>query len=120
MHGKASATRPTRTAIIMAFSDRIHAIAESTHRAGFQTRMPLRIQLDQPVMRVCGTLMGIGFVMLGVYSVLGAQELGADMRGDRAMGFGVTAIIIGIIAVLCSLLVKDLSNIWCRHPRRWK
>jgi hypothetical protein len=36
------------------------------------------------------------------------------------MGFGTTAIVIGIIAVLCSLLVKDLSNIWCRHPPRWK
>jgi hypothetical protein len=42
------------------------------------------------------------------------------MGHDRAMGFGVTAIIIGVIAVLCSLLVKDLSDIWCRHPRRWK
>jgi len=82
--------------------------------------MSLRILIDQPIMRICGTLLGIGFVMLGAYSVLGGQELGTDIRGDRAMGFGVTAIIIGVIAVLCSLLVKDLSNIWCRHPRRWR
>ena len=82
--------------------------------------MPLRIHRDQPVMRICGTLLGIGFVLLGVFSALGAGELGEEISYDRAVGFGVTAVIVGILAVLCSLLVKDLSNIWCRHPRRWK
>ncbi len=82
--------------------------------------MPLRIHRDQPVMRICGTLLGIGFVLLGVFSALGAGELGEEVSYDRAVGFGVTAVIVGIIAVVCSLLVKDLSNIWCRHPRRWK
>jgi hypothetical protein len=82
--------------------------------------MLLRIHRDQPVMRICGTLLGIGFVLLGLFSALGAGELGGEASVDRAVGFGVTAVIIGIIAVLCSLLVKDLSNIWCRHPRRWK
>ncbi len=75
-------------------------------------------------MRISGTLMGIGFVLVGTFSVLGAAELSTDpameMGHERAMGFGITAVIIGIIAVLCSLLVKDLSDIWCRHPRRWK
>lgn len=68
--------------------------------------------------------MGIGFVLLGAFSVLGAADLATDqameMGHERAMGFGITAVIIGVIAVLCSLLVKDLSDIWCRHPRRWK
>ena len=82
--------------------------------------LSLRIHRDQPVMRISGTLMGIGFVLLGAFSVLGAVELGTAVDQERAMGFGITAIIIGVIAVLCSLLVKDLSNIWCRHPRRWK
>ena len=71
-------------------------------------------------MRICGTLLGIGFVLLGAFSVLGAGEPSTEVSHDRAMGFGVTAVIIGIIAVLCSLLVKDLSDIWCRNPRRWK
>jgi hypothetical protein len=82
--------------------------------------MSLRIQRDQPVMRICGTLLGIGFVLLGTFSALGAKGLEGEASYDRALGFGVTAIIVGIIAMLCSLLVKDLSNIWCRHPRRWK
>ncbi len=71
-------------------------------------------------MRICGTLLGIGFVLMGVFSVLGAGEPGTEVSHDRAMGFGVTAVIIGTIAVLCSLFVKDLSDIWCRHPRRGK
>ena len=82
--------------------------------------MSLRIHRDQPAMRICGTLTGIGFVLVGAFSVLGAVELEAGINHERAMGFGFTAIIVGVIAVLCSLLVKDLSNIWCRHPRRWK
>jgi hypothetical protein len=82
--------------------------------------MSLRIRLDQPVMRICGTLLGVGFVILGAYAIIGSEELSPEINGDRAMGFGWTAIIIGTIAVLCSLLVKDLSDIWCRHPKRWK
>lgn len=70
--------------------------------------------------RICGTLLGIGFVLMGAYSIVGAGEYATGVSHERAMGFGTAAIIIGVIAVLCSLLVKDLSNIWCRHPRRWR
>lgn len=87
---------------------------------GTGTRMPLQIHLDQPVMRICGTLLGLGFVAVGLFSVLGSADLSDGVNQDRAMGFGLTAILIGLIAVLCSLLVKDLNDIWCRHPRRWK
>lgn len=82
--------------------------------------MRLRIYRDQPVIRVCGTLLGLGFVLMGLFSILGAGGHGTEVVQERAMGFGVTAIIVGVIAVLCSLLVKDLSDIWCRHPRRWR
>jgi hypothetical protein len=82
--------------------------------------MTLRIHRDQPVLRICGCLLGIGFVLIGAFSLLGASEHASQIIQERALGFGVTAIIVGIIAVLCSLLVRDLSNIWCRHPPRWK
>ena len=41
--------------------------------------MPLRIHRDQPVIRICGCLLGIGFVLLGAFSILGAGlgEFGA-------------------------------------------
>jgi len=82
--------------------------------------MGLRIHRDQPVTRVLGTLLGIGFVLIGAFAIVGANDHAAFASRDRAVGFGVTAIVVGIIAVLCSLLVKDLSNIWCRAPRRWR
>lgn len=81
--------------------------------------MPLRIRRDQPVTRICGTLMGVGFVLIGAFSIAGAGEYATGVSYERAIGFGTAAVVIGIIAVICSLLVKDLSNIWCRHPRRW-
>ena len=81
--------------------------------------MPLRIHRDQPIMRICGTLLGIGFVLLGAFSIAGADAYATGINHERAIGFGTAAIIIGLIAVICSLLVKDLTNIWCRHPRRW-
>jgi uncharacterized membrane protein YgdD (TMEM256/DUF423 family) len=82
--------------------------------------MSLRIYRDQPIMRISGALTGIAFVLVGAFSVLGAADLATEVTRERALGFGTTAIIVGAIAVLCSLLVKDLSDIWCRHPRRWK
>lgn len=82
--------------------------------------MALRIHRDQPVIRICGSLLGIGFVLMGAFSILGAGEVATEIIHERAMGFGTAAIIIGIIAVACSLLVEDLSDIWCRRPRRWK
>ena len=82
--------------------------------------MTLRIQRDQPLTRICGSLLGIGFMLIGAYAILGVDDSASEVIRERAMGFGTAAIIIGIIAVACSLLVADLSNIWCRHPRRWK
>ena len=34
--------------------------------------MRLRIHRNQPAIRICGTLLGIGFVLLGIYAILGA------------------------------------------------
>jgi len=82
--------------------------------------MALHIHRDQPVTRICGSLLGIGFILIGAYALLGADAVVSEVSRERATGFGVTAVIIGVIAVLCSLLVEDLSNIWCRHPRRWR
>ena len=82
--------------------------------------MALRIHRDQLVIRICGCLTGIGFVLIGAYALIGAHTVASDVSHERAIGFGITAVIVGVIAVLCSLLVEDLSNIWCRHPRRWR
>ena len=80
----------------------------------------MRIHRDQPIVRTCGTLLGLGFVSIGAYAMFGAgDEVGAVVR-DRAFWFGVTAVIGGVCAIGCSLLVEKLDDIWCRQPRRWQ
>ena len=37
---------------------------------------------------------------------------------ERAVGFGVSALIAGLIAIPVSWLVRRLDNIWCAPPRR--
>lgn len=78
----------------------------------------MRINLDKLVIRVAGSLLGMGWFALGVYALFGGDAgLDADTH-ERAIGFGVTFMIAGVCAVGVSWLVRDLSNIWCPPPRR--
>lgn len=79
----------------------------------------MRIHRDQPLIRICGTLLGVGFLAIGTYAVVGSAGVADEIARDRAFWFGVTAVIGGIFAVLASLFVENLSDIWCRQPRRW-
>ena len=82
-------------------------------------KLPLRLYWDQPLTRLLGTLIGLGFIAIGCYSLFGSHWHHDIIVQERAFGFGITAIIIGCIAVIASLMVKKLDNIWCRPPRRW-
>lgn len=79
----------------------------------------MRVYRDQPLTRACGTLLGIGFILIGSYATLGGGDQVDELTRDRAFWFGVTAIIGGVFAILSSLCVKKLDNIWCRPPKRW-
>jgi uncharacterized membrane protein HdeD (DUF308 family) len=79
----------------------------------------MRIHRDQPWTRAAGTLLGVGFIFIGTYAIVGGTEVANEYTRDRALWFGITAIIGGAIAVVASLCVKKLDNIWCRPPRRW-
>ena len=74
---------------------------------------------DQGVKRLLGTVAGTGFCLLGAYTVLGSQGL-PDL-GGRVLWYGITLIVIGLIAIASSWYVEDVDRIWCRHPpRRWR
>lgn len=79
----------------------------------------MRIHRDQLLTRVCGTLLGVGFLAIGAYALVGSFDVADAVARDRAFWFGVTAIIGGVLAVFASLFVEKLSDIWCRQPRRW-
>lgn len=82
-------------------------------------RSSMRLRADQLLKRTVGTLVGLGFLTLGLFSVFGSADLVHEINRDRAFWFGITSIVIGLIAIAASLDVKNLDEIWCRHPGRW-
>ena len=77
----------------------------------------MRIHVDKLGIRMGGTLLGAGYLALGVYALVGGDGSLDAVTRERALGFGVTFVLAGICAVAVSWLAADLSNIWCRHPR---
>jgi hypothetical protein len=79
----------------------------------------MRLQTNDPGMRVLGTLTGVAFLLLGIYAIFGEDDgsVAAAMR-SRAFWFGVTTLVAGVWAIAVSWLEPDLSGVWCRQPRR--
>jgi hypothetical protein len=80
--------------------------------------MGLRINRSQPVKRIFGILLGLGFIAVGLFTLFGGGDL-TGVVAERAFGFGITALIVGVIAVGLTLFADNLDNIWCSPPRRW-
>ena len=78
----------------------------------------MRFHRDQRLVRILGTLTGIGFVAFGSYAMFGADDSVAIFARERAWWFGATAVIGGIWAIAVSWLDADLSGVWCRPPRQ--
>lgn len=80
----------------------------------------MRPHRDQILKRMIGTFVGIGFFSFGVFVLLVQAEAGSEADADRALGYGTTLIVVGTIAIIASWGVKNLEDIWCRQPRRWR
>ncbi len=78
--------------------------------------MALRIHRDRLATRIAGSALGVGFLLMGAYALLGGEGVDAVVR-ERAAGFGVCAIVAGVAAAGVSWLVERLDNIWCAPPR---
>lgn len=77
----------------------------------------MRIHRDRLATRITGSLVGLGFVAIGLYALFGGGD-GIDAAARaHARGFGISALIAGAIAMPVSWLVKRLDNIWCAPPR---
>ena len=70
--------------------------------------------------RMVATVIAASFVAIGVFALFGGDDTVTALQRERANGFGVTAIIGGISALWLTWFVEDLSNIWCRPPKRWR
>jgi hypothetical protein len=63
-------------------------------------------------------LIGLGFLAIGAYAMLGGGDMVESSALQRAWWCGITALIGGVWAIGVSWLDSDLSGVWCRPPRR--
>lgn len=80
----------------------------------------MRLYRDQILKRSFGSFLGIGFFSFGLFAVLVEAESVSETAADRALWYGTTLIVVGTIAIIASWGVKNLEDVWCRHPRRWR
>jgi hypothetical protein len=78
----------------------------------------MRIYHDQLVMRIGGTLCGLGFLLVGLFALFGGGDAVDPVARERAFGFGISALIAGCVAIPISWLVQRIDNIWCAPPRK--
>jgi hypothetical protein len=70
-------------------------------------------------LRIAGCLFGLGCWAIGLFSIFGGSENLPELNRERAFGFGVTAIVVGLVAVVGSL-TGDAHRLWYCVPRRWR
>jgi hypothetical protein len=70
-------------------------------------------------LRIAGCLFGLGCWAIGLFSIVGGSENLPELNRERAFGFGVTAIVVGLVAVVGSLS-GDAHRLWYCVPRRWR
>jgi hypothetical protein len=78
----------------------------------------VRIRTNQLAIRCLGTLIGLGFLAIGAYAMLGGDDTVTTYALERTWWFGLTALVGGVWAIGVSWLDSDLSGVWCRPPRR--
>jgi hypothetical protein len=70
-------------------------------------------------LRLVGSLFGIGACLVGLFSLLGMPDQ-PELHRERATGFGITALVIGAVALIGSLASRDVHALWYCSPRRWR
>jgi hypothetical protein len=70
-------------------------------------------------LRLVGSLFGIGAGAVGLFSLLGVADQPALHR-ERAIGFGIVALVVGAVALIGSLAARDVRALWYCTPRRWR
>ena len=70
-------------------------------------------------LRIAGSLFGLGCCAVGLFSILGAGDSLPELNRERAFGFGIAAIVVGLVALIGSL-ISDAHRLWYCMPRRWR
>ena len=77
------------------------------------------VQRDQWPLRIAGSLFGLGCCAVGLFSIFGGGEQLPELNRERAFGFGIAAIVVGLVALIGSL-TADAHRLWYCMPRRWR
>jgi threonine/homoserine/homoserine lactone efflux protein len=75
---------------------------------------------DHLTVRTLGTLLGLAWCVLGVFLLFAAPESLPEVARSRAVGLGMTLIVVGVIAMAASLMAHDIEGLWYRKPRRMR
>ena len=70
-------------------------------------------------LRLVGSLFGIGAGAIGLFSLLGVAGQ-PELSRERAIGFGIVALVVGAVALIGSLAARDVHALWYCTPRRWR
>jgi hypothetical protein len=81
-------------------------------------RATMRIYTTDLGTRLAGTALGLGFGAIGAFAVFVSPDAPDAIAQDRSLWLGVTFLVAGASALSLSWLLADLSNVWCRPPRR--
>lgn len=76
-------------------------------------------QRDQWPLRIAGSLFGLGCLAVGLFSIVGGGDTLPELHRERALGFGIAAIVVGLVALIGSL-AGDAHRLWYCMPRRWR
>ena len=77
------------------------------------------LRRDQWPLRIAGSLFGLGCCAVGLFSMFGGSDQLPAINRERALGFGVAAVAVGLVALLGSLM-GDARAFWYCMPRRWR
>ena len=78
----------------------------------------MKIHTDNLIIRIGATLLGVGYAVVGAFSLHMSGAAPDANLADRSFWMGVTFLIAAVLALPISWLVADLSNIWCIPPRK--
>lgn len=78
----------------------------------------MAFQVNSLVSRLIGTGIGGGMLAFGVAALRFVDEAPDAVMADRAFWYGATLVAAGALAVALTWLAPDLTNIWCRPPKR--
>ena len=74
---------------------------------------------NQWPLRIAGSLFGLGCCAVGLFSIFGGGENLPALNRERAFGFGVAAVVVGLVALIGSL-TADAQRLWYCMPPRWR